>query len=105
MTANRQVVRIGPFKDFIADGVKIGDALYLSGQVSLDNDGNVIGAGDLGAQVRQAYVNVKEVLAEFDATMENIVDEMLLLTDIQEAMGNIDQLFGIRAEASGATRM
>ena len=101
MTANRQVVRIGPFKDFIADGVKIGDALYLSGQVSLDNDGNVIGAGDLGAQVRQAYVNVKEVLAEFDATMENIVDEMLLLTDIQEAMGNIDQLFGIRAEAYG----
>ena len=101
MAMNRQVVRFGPFKDFIANGVKIGDALYLSGQVSLDNEGNVIGAGDLGAQVRQAYANVKEVLAEFDATMENIVDEMLLLTDIQEAMGSIDQLFGIRSEAYG----
>ncbi|TFH24225.1 MAG: RidA family protein [Myxococcales bacterium] len=101
MTTNRQAVRFGPFKEFIANGVKIDDTIYLSGQVSLDNEGNVVGAGDLGAQVRQAYANVKEVLAGFDAAMENIVDEMLLLTDIQEAMGNIEQLFGIRAEAYG----
>jgi len=101
MAEDRQIVRFGPFKDFIANGVKVGDTIYLSGQVSLDNDGNVVGAGDLAAQVRQAYANVKETLAGFDATMENIVDEMMLLTNIQDAMGNLEGVFGARTEAYG----
>lgn len=37
-------------------------ALYY---LSADQQGNVAGSGDLGAQVRQAYTNVKEVLAQF----------------------------------------
>lgn len=101
MATNKQVARFGAFKDFIASGVKVGNTLYLSGQVSIDNEGNVVGEGDFGAQVQQAYSNVGEVLAKFDATMDNIVDEMWLVTDIKEAMDNIETLFGIRAEAYG----
>jgi 2-iminobutanoate/2-iminopropanoate deaminase len=36
-------------------------------------------------QMRQAYENIKMVLAQYGATMDNIVDEMLLLTDIVAA--------------------
>lgn len=98
---DKTVVRFGPFKDFIANGVRVGDALYLSGQVSVGEDGSVVGAGDLAAQVRQAYANVKEVLDQFGATMDDIVDEMWLVTDMQATMGNIEELFTIRAEAYG----
>lgn len=101
MALNKEVLRSGPFKDFIANGVKVDNVIYLSGQVSTDNEGNVVGDGDLAAQVRQTYENVKEVLAGFDATMDNIVDEMWLVTDMGATMGNIEELFGIRAEAYG----
>ena len=101
MEDTRQVVRFGPFQTFIANGVRVGNVLYLSGQVSVDDDGNVVGAGDIGAQVRQAYAHVAEVLSRFGATMDNIVDEMWLVTDMQDAMGKIEELFGIRVAAYG----
>ncbi len=101
MTATREVARFGPFKDYIANGVRVGDALYLSGQVSLDDEGALVGAGDLAAQVRRAYVNVAEVLSRFGATMDDVADEMWLVTDMQNTMTNLETLFGIRAEAYG----
>jgi enamine deaminase RidA (YjgF/YER057c/UK114 family) len=101
MALNKQVARFGPFKDFIANGVKVGNTIYLSGQVSVDADGHVVGVGDLTAQVRQSYANVKEVLAGFGATMDNIVDEMWLVTDTLDAIANIDAAFGVRDEAYG----
>ena len=102
MPQSRQVVRIGPFKDFIASGVKVGDTIHLSGQVSIDATGAVVGVGDLAAQVHQAYANVSEVLAEFGATMADIVDEMWLVTDAPALMANANELFRIRAKAYGA---
>lgn len=103
MIAEKQVVRFGPFKDFIASGVRVGDTIYLSGQVSVDARGEVVGVGNLSAQVRQAYANVKEVLGHFDATMEHIVDEMWLVTDMEETMSNVEELFILRAGAYGGT--
>lgn len=103
MPDRKQVVRFGPFKDFIANGVRVGNALYLSGQVSVDAEGGIVGAGDFAAQVRQAYANVREVLAHFDATMDHVVDEMWLVTNMQATMSDIERLFEVRAEAYGGT--
>ncbi|QSI31849.1 RidA family protein [Variovorax sp. RKNM96] len=101
MSATRKVVREGPFKKIIADGVKVGDTLYLSGQVSVTQDGQTVGAGDIAAQVRKAYGNVAKVLASFGATMADIVDETLFVTDIAGFLDKADALFGIRAEMFG----
>ena len=101
MSATRKVVREGPFRKIIADGVKVGDTLYLSGQVSVTQDGETVGAGDIAAQVRQAYKNVATVLASFGATMADIVDETLFVTDIAGFLDKADALFGIRAEMFG----
>jgi enamine deaminase RidA (YjgF/YER057c/UK114 family) len=35
--------------------------------------------------MRQAYVNIQKVLAKYGATMENIVDEILFVTDMDSA--------------------
>jgi 2-iminobutanoate/2-iminopropanoate deaminase len=101
MSATRRVVREGPFRKIIADGVQVGDTIYLSGQVSVDNDGKTIGPGDAAAQLRQAYRNVAAVLKSFDATMVDIVDETLFVTDIAGFLDNADALFGIRTEMFG----
>jgi 2-iminobutanoate/2-iminopropanoate deaminase len=103
MPIEKQVARFGPFKEYIADGVRVGNVLTLSGQVSVDGEANVVGAGDIGAQVRHAYTNLQAVLAHFDATMDNIIDEMWLVTDMEGVMSNIDALFKLRAQAYGGT--
>ena len=56
-----------------SQGVKVGDTIYVSGQVSHDDAGNWVGVGDMEAQMRQAYANVAKVLAQYGATMENVV--------------------------------
>ena len=79
----------------------MGDLLTLSGQVSVDHAGQIVGEGDLAAQLTQAYANVREVLERFGASMEHIIDEMWLVTDVQDAMANVERLFKIRSEALG----
>lgn len=97
----RRVVREGAFRNIIADGVQVGDTIYLSGQVSVDGEGRTLGAGDIAAQVRQAYTNVRSVLASFGASMADVVDETLFVTDIDGFLGQADALFALRAEMFG----
>lgn len=68
-----------------AQAVKVGDTIYLSGQVSHDDKGNIIGLRDMEAQMRQAYINIQNVLAQYGATMNNIVEEILFVTDMDTA--------------------
>ncbi len=70
-----------------SQAVKVGDTIYLSGQVSHDDEGNVLGEGDMEVQMRAAYANVGKVLAQFGAAMENVVDEILFVTDMDAAFG------------------
>ena len=103
MTTTKQIARIGPFKDLIASAVRAGDLLTLSGQVSVNKEGEVIGVGDIGAQLKQAYTNVMEVLAEFDAPPGSIVDETWFVTNIEDVMANVEQLISIREEMLGSS--
>jgi enamine deaminase RidA (YjgF/YER057c/UK114 family) len=68
-----------------AQAIQVRDTLYLSGQVSHDDKGNIVGRGNMEAQMRQAYANVQRLLAEYGTTMDNIVDEVLFVTDREMA--------------------
>jgi 2-iminobutanoate/2-iminopropanoate deaminase len=88
LTINKQVKSLGmPWeKEYgYAQAVKVGDTIYVSGQVSHDETGKIVGTGDMEAQMRQAYTNIKKLLAQYDATMDNIVDEILFVTDMNTA--------------------
>ncbi|MDH3440283.1 MAG: RidA family protein [Gammaproteobacteria bacterium] len=62
--------------------VRYGDILYLAGQVSTDAEGNVIGEGDMRAQVRQVLENMKTVLASQGADFDDVVKITIYTTDI-----------------------
>lgn len=66
-------------------GVRVGDTVYVAGQISHDELGNIVGVGDMAAQMRQAYANVAKVLAQFGASMANVVEEVTFVTDIEAA--------------------
>ena len=95
---DKQIVRVGPLKDVIASGVRAGDTITLSGQVGIDVAGEVVGEGDIVAQVRQAYVNVVEVLEAFGASITDVVDETWFVTDVQDMMAKIGPVFAVRDE-------
>lgn len=68
-----------------AQSVKVGDTIFLSGQVSHDEKGSIVGIGNMEAQMRQAYSNIQKLLALYGATMDSIVDETLYVTDMDAA--------------------
>ncbi len=70
-----------------SQAVKVGDTIYISGQVSHDDDGNILGEGDMEVQMRAAYVNVVKLLEQYGASIENVVDEIVFVTDIDAAFG------------------
>lgn len=68
-----------------AQAVKVGETIYLSGQASHDDEANVLGVGDMEVQMRTAYANITKVLAAFGATIDNLVEETLYVTDMEAA--------------------
>ena len=54
----------------VASGTR---TIYTAGQVSIDENGALVGAGDLAAQAEQAMRNVGLALAAADATFAHIV--------------------------------
>jgi enamine deaminase RidA (YjgF/YER057c/UK114 family) len=88
-----------------SQSVKVRDTIYVSGQVSHDDSGNIVSPGDMEAQMRQAYTNIRKVLAQYGATMDNIVDETLFVTDMNTAFAAAvkcreDVFFGVPVVAS-----
>lgn len=56
-----------------APAIRAGNTLYLSGQIALGTDGNIVGAGDLITQARQCFENIKAILKREGATMLDVV--------------------------------
>ncbi len=63
-------------------GIRVGNTVYVSGTVAWDRDGNIVGPDNMLEQSRKAFSNVKEILAEADATMDDVVKINAFLTDI-----------------------
>ncbi len=79
----------------LSQGLKIGNLLFLSGQVAVDTDGQIVGKGDLGAQTRQVFENMKTVLEQAGATFDNVVKmTSYFTTNIQ----NYEEYFAVRRE-------
>ena len=62
--------------------VKGGRTLYVSGQIALDRAGAVVGKGDLQAQTRQVFENLRSALAASGATFDHVVKITVFMTDV-----------------------
>lgn len=93
--------------------VKVDDTIYVSGQLSHDEHGDVVGSAPLDdtgkirdhsnmeTQMRQTYVNAKKILGEFGASLNNVVEEVVYVTDMDKAM----EVAGpVRKEAYGSEK-
>ncbi len=61
-----------------------GRTLYISGQIALDQTGAIVGAGDLRAQTRQVFENLKTALEASGATFEHVAKVTVFMTDASQ---------------------
>jgi reactive intermediate/imine deaminase len=68
----------GPF----SAGVKSGRFVFVAGQVAVDEKGETVGVGDIGAQTRQVLTNIGKVLEAGGATFGDVVKVTVFVTDL-----------------------
>ncbi len=83
----------GAFSQLVVAGT--GRTVYLKGQVALDAHGEIVGEGDMAAQVRQVLANIEALLEAVGGRMSDIVSLVQHTTDIQAFMaaGAVRQTF------------
>ena len=64
--------------------------IFLSGQLAWDAAGNVVGKGDMRAQIRQVCENLTEALTLAGATWEDVVKTSTFVTDLDALFKNND---------------
>ena len=74
----------GAFSQAVVQGS--GKIIHLKGQVSLDVAGNIVGVGDIEAQVDKALENMASILSEFGGRMEDLYSLTHHVTDIEAFM-------------------
>ncbi|MGB8941384.1 MAG: RidA family protein [Streptomyces sp.] len=87
-----------------AQAIKSGELIHVSGQLSFDEAGEFLYAGDFAAQLKQTYTNMDRVLDHYDATRNQIVSQTLYVVNLRQyaaatAEGNLDY-FGDHRPAS-----
>ena len=82
------------------DAVRAGNLLFVSGFVSVDGEGRLVGGDDVVAQVRQVFANLGAVLAAAGATFADVVKVTVYLTDI----GDRARINPVRQEIFGDSR-
>jgi len=69
---------IGPY----SQAVRVGDTVYLSGQIPLDPATGLLVEGDIATQARRAFDNLRAVCAEAGGSLDDIARLGLYLTDL-----------------------
>ena len=69
---------IGPY----SQAVRAGDTVYLSGQIPLDPATMQLVAGDIDAEIRQVFENLKAVAEAAGGSLANAVKVNVFLTDL-----------------------
>jgi 2-iminobutanoate/2-iminopropanoate deaminase len=61
-----------------------GRLLYISGQVAWDATGNIVGKGDVRAQARQTFANLRGVLEASGGDLSNLMKITTYITKIED---------------------
>ena len=65
-----------------SQAVRVGDTIWVSGQIPLDPHTQQLVEGDMEAQVRRAFDNMKAIVLAAGATLDDVVKATVFLIDL-----------------------
>ena len=84
-----------PYEPFrLAQGYRVGDLLFISGQAAIDQSGRIVGVGDFDVQAKQAFENLDRVLRAGGSSLKNVIKVTIFLTD----MDHFDRIVELRGQ-------
>ena len=78
---------IGPY----SQAVRVGDTVYLSGQIPLDPETMELVEGDIGARARRVFDNLAAVMQEAGGSLSDIVKLTIYLVDLEQ-FGQVNEV-------------
>jgi len=64
-------------------GWRVGNTIYVAGQLPYDKDGTLVGLGDIHAQTRRVLENVRKIVTAGGGTMDDVVKLTVFVTDVR----------------------
>ncbi|HOK56390.1 MAG TPA: Rid family detoxifying hydrolase [bacterium] len=71
---------VGPY----SQGIKWKNFIFISGQIPVDPKTNTVVNGDITSQTKQVIENIKNILTEAGADLENVVKTTVFLKNIND---------------------
>lgn len=74
-----------------SQAVRTGDTVYVSGQIPLDPASGVLVSGDIEAEIRRVFENLKAIAEAAGGTLANAVKLTVFLTDMTH-FGKVNEI-------------
>jgi 2-iminobutanoate/2-iminopropanoate deaminase len=82
-----------PYEPFrLAQGYRVGDLLFVSGQAAIDGNGQIVGVGNFEVQSKQVFANLERVLHAGGSSLANVIKVTIFLRD----MSNFPKIVELR---------
>jgi 2-iminobutanoate/2-iminopropanoate deaminase len=82
-----------PYEPFrLAQGYRVGELLFISGQAAIDGNGQLVGVGNFDVQAAQVFANLERVLRAGGSSLANVIKVTIFLRD----MSNFPKIVELR---------
>ena len=85
----RAPAAIGPY----SQAIKAGGFLFISGQIPIDPETGQVVQGDVAAQAERVLLNIRNIVDDSGATMQDIVRTTVFLKDMNE-FATVNEVYG-----------
>ena len=76
----------------LSQGIRVGELLFVSGQVGIDEAGELVSLDDFEVQADQAFRNLSRVLEAGGSSMARVVKVTIFLTDMAASFPKVVEL-------------
>ncbi|RDI61218.1 RidA family protein [Microvirga subterranea] len=80
-------------KGAYSQAIRAGNLVFVSGQLPLDENGNLVGFADIKAQTEAVFRNIEAILAEAGSGLDQVVKTTVFLTDLSNFHG-MNEVYG-----------
>lgn len=74
-------------KGAYSQAIRAGGLIFVSGQLPLDESGNLVGLNDINTQTKAVFRNIEAILEEAGSGLDQVVKTTVFLTNLSDFPG------------------